>query len=137
MADSIQLKIVTPDRVVLREEVERVVAPGSEGDFEVLPRHTPFLTSLKIGQIFYSKNGKEEVLSTSGGFVEVRMDRMTILAETSEWPQEIDRERAEAARRRAERRLEEGAPEIDIARAEAALKRALNRLRVAERLQEQ
>jgi len=137
MADRIQLKMVTPARVVLSEEVERVVAPGSEGYFEVLPKHTSFLTGLKVGQIFYSKNGKEEVLSTSGGFVEVWMDRVTVLAETVEQAHEIDRERAEAARRRAERRLEKRAAETDIVRAEAALKRALNRLRVAEQWQEQ
>lgn len=137
MADRIQLKMVTPDRVVLSEEVERVVAPGSEGYFEVLPKHTPFLTGLKVGQIFYSKNGEEAVLSTSGGFVEVWMDRVTVLAETVEQAHEIDRERAEAARQRAERRLEERAAETDVVRAEAALKRALNRLRVAEQWQEQ
>ena len=134
--ENVRLKIVTPDRVVLSEEVEQVVAPGSEGYFEVLPKHTPFLTSLKIGEIRYSKNGEEEVLSTSGGFVEVWMNRVTILAETSELAQEIDRERAEVARRRAERRLDERAPDTDVARAEVALKRALNRLRVAEQLQE-
>ncbi|MCD6335893.1 MAG: F0F1 ATP synthase subunit epsilon [Candidatus Latescibacteria bacterium] len=135
MADSIQLTVMTPDRVALSEEVERVEVPGSEGYFEVLPKHTPFLTGLKTGQVLYAKDGGEEVLSTNGGFVEVLMDRVTILAETAERAYEIDRQRAEEARQRAERRLEERDAQTDVARAEAALKRALNRLRVAEQAQ--
>ena len=135
MADSIQLTVMTPDRVALSEEVERVEAPGSEGYFEVLPKHTPFLTGLKTGQVLYAKDGGEEVLSTDGGFVEVLMDRVTILAETAEQAHEIDRERAQEARKRAERRLEERDAQTDVARAEAAMKRALNRLRVAEQAQ--
>ncbi len=136
MADSIQLTVMTPDRVVLSEEVERVEAPGSEGYFEVLPKHTPFLTGLKTGQVLYAKDGGEEVLSTNGGFAEVLMDRVTILTETAERAQEIDLERAREARQRAERRLlEERDAQTDVARAEAALKRALNRLRVAEQAQ--
>ncbi len=135
MADSIQLTVMTPDRVALSEEVERVEAPGSEGYFEVLPKHTPFLTGLKTGQVLYAKDGGEEVLSTNGGFVEVLMDRVTILAETAERSDEIDRERAEEARQRAERRLEERDDQTDVVRAEAALKRALNRLRVAKQAQ--
>ncbi|MCK5327983.1 MAG: F0F1 ATP synthase subunit epsilon [Candidatus Latescibacteria bacterium] len=135
MADSIQLTVMTPDRVALSEEVQRVEAPGSEGYFEVLPKHTPFLTGLKTGQVLYAKDGREEVLSTNGGFVEVLMDRVTILAETAELAHEIDRERAQEARQRAERRLEERDAQTDVARAEAAMKRALNRLRVAEQAQ--
>ncbi len=135
MADSIQLTVMTPDRVALSEEVERVEAPGSEGYFEVLPKHTPFLTGLKTGQVLYAKDGGEEVLSPDGGFVEVLMDRVTILAETAEQAHEIDRDRAREARKRAERRLEERDAQTDVARAEAAMKRALNRLRVAEQAQ--
>jgi F-type H+-transporting ATPase subunit epsilon len=135
MEDRIQLTVITPNRVVLSEEVERVEAPGSEGYFEVLPKHTPFLTSLKTGQVLYAKDGSEEVLSTDGGFVEVLMDRVTILAETAEQAHEVDRERAQEARQRAERRLEERDAQTDVARAEAAMKRALNRLRVAEQAQ--
>jgi len=135
MADSIQLTVMTPDRVVLSEEVQRVEAPGSEGYFEVLPKHTPFLTGLKTGQVLYAKDGGEEVLSTNGGFVEVLMDRVTILAETAERAHEIDLDRAREARQRAERRLEARDAQTDVARAEAAMKRALNRLRVAEQAQ--
>ena len=135
MSDSIQLTVMTPDRVVLSKEVERVEAPGSEGYFEVLPKHTPFLTGLKTGQVLYAKDGRDEVLSTNGGFVEVLMDRVTILSESAEQAHEIDLDRAQEARQRAERRLEERDSQTDVARAEAALKRALNRLRVSEQAQ--
>ncbi|MFH1006528.1 MAG: F0F1 ATP synthase subunit epsilon [Candidatus Latescibacterota bacterium] len=135
MADSIQLMVVTPDRVVLSEEVDRVEVPGSEGYFEVLPKHTPFLTSIKTGQVLYAKDGREELISTDGGFVEVLMDRVTILAETAEKAHEIDQARAEEARQRAERILKERDSDTDVARAEAAMRRALNRLTVVKRAQ--
>lgn len=127
-------ELATPTRLVVSEEVEEVVAPGVEGYFGVLPGHTPFLTSLQSGEVSYRSGRSAQYLAVSGGFAEVRGDRVIILAETAERPEEIDRERAERARQRAERRLAgKTAEEIDYARAVGAFSRALTRLHVASR----
>lgn len=111
-----------------------MVAPGVEGYFGVLPGHAPFLTSLKSGEVAYRVGGVEHYLAVSGGFAEVRGERVILLADNAERPEEIDRERAERARQRAEQRLQgKTQEEIDYQRALAAFSRALTRLQVAGR----
>jgi F-type H+-transporting ATPase subunit epsilon len=131
---SLQLEIVTPQRLIVSDEVTELMAPGSEGYFGVLPGHIPFITTLKIGELTYWKGRDERHLALTWGYAEVRGDRAIILAETAERAEEIDAERAERARQRAERRLHDwgaGDESIEFARAQAALLRALTRLAVA------
>lgn len=126
------LEIITPERVMFSERATSVSAPGVEGNFQVLFHHAPFLTTLDIGKIkLQTADGKEMFFATSGGFVEVRDDRVVLLVETAERADEIDVERANASRRRAEQRLKERDEKTDATRAEASLRRAMNRLRVA------
>lgn len=130
----LRFELATPNRLVASQEVDEVVAPGVQGYFGVLPGHVPFLTSLQSGEVAYRIGRDEQSLAVSGGFAEVQGDRVTILAEHAERPEEIDRERAERARQRAERRLQgRSDEEIDYARALAAFSRALARLQVAAR----
>ena len=128
----ISLEIVTPDRKILSVEANDVMIPGIDGYFGVLPGHAPMLATLGNGQVTYRHGREEHVLAVMGGFAEVRPDRVIILAEYAERPEEIDRERAERARQRAEQRLSGRSPhgdeDIDYARAVAALSRALARL---------
>jgi F-type H+-transporting ATPase subunit epsilon len=138
MADAgqptLQLDVVTPTRLVVRERVTEVVAPGSEGYFGVLPDHVPFITTLKAGTLTYWKGKETHHLAVARGYAEVRGDRLSILADAAEVAEEIDVARAERARERAERRLEEwaaGSEAIDFTRARAALQRALARLEAA------
>jgi F-type H+-transporting ATPase subunit epsilon len=131
---TLRLEVITAEREVLSEDVEVVVAPGMEGQLGILPRHAPLLTVLVPGELRARKPGGEElVLALSGGFLEVLPDRVIVLADAAERAEEIDLERAEAARRRAQERLAHPTPEIDLARAQASLQRALVRLRVAQR----
>jgi F-type H+-transporting ATPase subunit epsilon len=134
VADRLTLEVATPMRLLAAEPVDEVVAPGIEGYFGVLPGHAPFLTTLGIGELTYRLGRDEHHLAVVGGFVEVRNDKVIVLADTAERPEDIDRARAERARERAERRLTgRGADEVDFARAQAALLRALTRLQVASR----
>jgi len=120
VADRLTLEIATPTRLVVAETADEIVIPGSQGYFGVLPGHAPLLTTLGID---------EHYLAVSGGFAEVRNDKVIVLADTTERPEEIDRPRAERARERAERRLSgRGDEEIDYTRALAALARALTRI---------
>ena len=136
MADRLTLEIATPTRLVVSEQVDEVVAPGVEGYFGVLPGHAPFLTTLGVGELTYRTGREEFHLAVADGFCEVRNDKVIVLADTAERPDEIDRDRAERARQRAEQRLAgRGPDEIDYARAQAALARALSRLQVAGRSQ--
>lgn len=131
---TMQLDVVTPARVVVSRQVAEVMAPGSRGYFGVLPDHVPFITTLKAGTLTYWAGGEQRHLAVSRGYVEVRADRVCVLADTAEPADEIDVARAERARERAEGRLQEwaaGAEAIDASRAEAALQRALARLEVA------
>ncbi|MDI6815351.1 MAG: F0F1 ATP synthase subunit epsilon [Dehalococcoidales bacterium] len=131
---SIRLDIVTAERVVYSEDVDVIVAPGVEGQLGILPHHAPLMTILQPGELRVRKGGGELTLAISGGLLEVRPDRVIVLADAAERAEEIDVARAEEAKRRAEQRLHERrAPGIDAARAEAALRRALARLRVVER----
>ena len=132
------LEIVTPDRALLREEVDEVVVPGSQGDFGVLPGHTPLLSTLKVGELWYRQGQEKHYLAIAFGFVEVLPDRVTVLAEVGERAQEIDVQRAERAKQRAEQRLAQAQPHLtqvdfDIERARIALMKSLLRLQVASR----
>jgi F-type H+-transporting ATPase subunit epsilon len=134
MADRLTLEVATPARSVISEQVDEVVVPGVEGYFGVLPGHAPLLSTLGIGELTYRIGREERHVAVSGGFCEVRNDKVIVLADTAELPQEIDRTRAERARERAEQRLSgRSQEEVDYARAAAALARALNRLHVAGR----
>lgn len=129
----IRLDIVTAERMVYSDDVDLVVAPGSEGQLGILPHHTPLMTTLLPGEVRIKKGVEETLLVISGGFLEVRPDRVVILADAAERAEEIDVERAEAARKRARERLSQQRElGIDGTRAEAALRRSLTRLRVAE-----
>ena len=130
---NIKLDIVTAEGVVFSEDVDVVVAPGVEGQLGILPHHAPLMTMLQPGELLVRKGGEEFFLAVSGGFLEVRPDRIIVLADTAERVEEIDIARAEEAKRRAEERLRQLAPDIDTARAEAALRRSLIRLKVAEK----
>jgi F-type H+-transporting ATPase subunit epsilon len=131
---SIELQIVTPDKLLVREQVDEVEIPGSEGYFGVLPGHTPMLASLSVGEMWYRKGQEKTFLSLAYGFAEVLPDRVTILAHLAERAEEIDIARAEEARRRAEARLVQ-AKDIDYERARTALMKSLARLQVASRSQ--
>jgi F-type H+-transporting ATPase subunit epsilon len=131
MAEKLFLEVVTPQKAIVSEEVEIVVAPGSEGEFGALKGHTTFLTSLNVGTLRYKDvNGKERYLFINGGFAEVLPGKVTILAESAERRQDIDVERATKAKERAEMRLEAKGGNTDVARAEIALKRSMHRLKL-------
>jgi F-type H+-transporting ATPase subunit epsilon len=130
---TIKLEIITAERQVLSDDVNIVVAPGVEGELGILPHHAPLITMLKPGEVLIRKDSEETYLFVSGGFLEVRPDKIIILADASERSEEIDIERAEAAKHRAEESLKTRIPEVDVAQTQAALLRALIRLRVAER----
>ena len=129
----IKFEIATAERVIYSDDVDIVIAPGIEGQMAILPSHAPLLTMLQPGELVVRKDGEETAIFVSGGFLEVMQNRVTILADTAERAEEIDVERAEAAKRRAEERLAGRLPEMDLARAEIALRRALTRIKVAER----
>jgi F-type H+-transporting ATPase subunit epsilon len=133
MAGNILLQVVTPDRFVVDEEAQIVMAPGTLGEFGVLIGHTPFMTSLNVGIVtFRDKNGAERKVFVSGGFAEALPDKVTILAESAERRKDIDLERAKTAFERAQKRLSEYREDVDFTRARAALERALQRIRLAE-----
>jgi F-type H+-transporting ATPase subunit epsilon len=134
MADNIRLEVVTPEKAIVSEEAQIVMAPGELGEFGVLAGHTPFMTSLKLGSVRYDDiNGNERFVFVSGGFAEALPDRVTILADSAERRKDIDIERAKAAQQRAEGRLaKEDDVEVDFVRARAALMRAIHRIRLAE-----
>ncbi len=128
------LEIVTPERLAYRDTVDAVVLPGSEGELGVLPHHAPLVAMLGLGELRIRKEGVEESFAIVGGFLQVRPDKVVVMAETADLASEIDLERAHEARREAERALETGYHEgADLAAARAALQQALLRIRVAER----
>lgn len=134
MAERLTLELATPTRMVVAETVDEVVVPGSEGYFGVLPGHAPLLATLGIGELTYRVGRDERHVAVAGGFAEVRNDKVIVLADSAELPQDIDRARAERARDRAEQRLSgRSQDEIDYARAGAALARAVTRIQVANR----
>lgn len=131
---TLHLEIVTIERRVYNDEVSMVVAPGSEGMLGILPRHTPLLTALTYGELQIKKDGQEDqFFAIGGGFMEVQPNRVVVLADSAERAEEIDVERAEAARRRAEDSIAKAPAELELERAESALRRNITRLKVAER----
>jgi F-type H+-transporting ATPase subunit epsilon len=135
MAENIKLEVVTPEKSVVSEEAQIVMAPGSLGEFGILVGHTPFLTTLKIGTIRYKDaGGTEKYVFVNSGFAEALPDKVTVLAESAERRKDIDIERAKAAMERAEKRLAEdrSKEDIDFNRANVALARAIERVKLAE-----
>ena len=130
----IQLEIVTPERQVFSDTVDSVQVPGSEGELGVLPHHAPLVSTLGVGELRFRKDGAEESFAIVGGFLQVRPDKVVVLAETADMASEIDLEKAQEARREAERAIESGFQEgADLPAARAQLQQALLRIRVAER----
>ena len=133
MAENIKLEVVTPEKEVVSDTAQIVMAPGSCGEFGILPGHTTFLTTLKIGTLRYvDAGGTERKVFINGGFAEALPDKVTVLAESSERRRDIDVSRAKEAMGRAERRLSGSDKDIDIVRAKAALARAMHRINVVE-----
>jgi F-type H+-transporting ATPase subunit epsilon len=134
MAGNIRLEVVTPEKIVVNEEVQIVVSPGSLGEFGVLIGHTPFLTTLKVGIVKYKDTaGVERYVFVNGGFAEALPDKVTILTQSAERRRDIDLERAKTAYERALARMERPKGEdIDFVRARAALQRALHRMKLVE-----
>ena len=135
MADTFQLEIVTPEKMVVRDVAEEMQIPGKDGYLGIMPGHAPLITELAVGEITYRNGGTTHHLSVAWGFAEVLQDKVTILAETAERPQEIDVARAQEDKRRAEELLKNGNSEEDFAIAEGKLKRAETRLEVAGKKQ--
>ncbi len=131
----INLQVVTAERIILNDEVDSLVAPGADGELGILPRHAPLLSGLKPGELRYRRGGEENFLAIGGGFIEVLNNKVIVLADSAERSEEIDLERAEAARKTAEQALQNrGQMSIeDLAAAEAALRRALIRLDIGTR----
>jgi F-type H+-transporting ATPase subunit epsilon len=130
----LHLEIVTPERLAYEDEVDSVQLPGSEGELGILPHHAPLLATLGAGELRIRKGGQEESFAVFGGFVQVRPDKVIVMAELADLSSEIDLEKAREARGEAERALESGFHEgADLAAARAALQQALLRIRVAER----
>lgn len=133
MPDTFQLEIVTPEKLVVKDAVEELQMPGANGYLGILPGHAPLITELAIGELTYKLGGTTHRLAVAWGFAEVLPDRVTILAETAERPEDIDVARARDSKSRAEERLKSGSTDVDYDRAEKALQRAETRLAVAEK----
>jgi F-type H+-transporting ATPase subunit epsilon len=129
---TIHVEVVTAERELYNGEADIVIAPGSEGELGILPRHAALLTTLKVGQLLVKLSGAEEPFFVSGGFLEVSDNSVTVLAETAEHAEEIDQARAEAARRRAQELLAQAQSDTDRAELLGALERAMARIHVAE-----
>jgi F-type H+-transporting ATPase subunit epsilon len=127
------LEIVTPERSLVSEQVDEVQLPGSEGYFGVLPGHTPLLATLQVGELWYRTGQEKHHLVVAFGFAEVLPDRVTVLAQMAEKPEDIDVPRAEAAKKRAEERLARPPIDMDFERARIAMMKSLIRLQVAAR----
>jgi F-type H+-transporting ATPase subunit epsilon len=134
MADAIHLDILTPEKVVFSDSIETVTAPGSLGEFGVLPGHAALITTLETGEVAIKKDNREYWLAISGGFAEVGNDKVTILAEAAELAQEIDTKRAETAKIQAEEKLKSlSSDDSQFSEVTLALKRATNRIKVSAR----
>jgi len=130
---SIALEVVTPDRSIIKERVDELMLPGSEGYFGVLPGHAPLVATLHVGEMWYRVGQDTHHLAVAFGFVEVLPDRVTVLAQIAERAEDIDLRRAEQAKARAEERMAGGNPDIDFERARVAMMKSLIRLQVASR----
>jgi F-type H+-transporting ATPase subunit epsilon len=131
---TIKLEIVTAERVVFSGDVDLILAPGLEGELGILPHHAPLMTTLAPGELTARTSGEEYNLAISGGFIEVRPERVIVLADSAERAEEIDIARAEEAKKRAKEQLSHPVSSADTPQAEAALRRALARLEVANRV---
>ncbi|HXX78801.1 MAG TPA: F0F1 ATP synthase subunit epsilon [Ktedonobacteraceae bacterium] len=129
---TIHVEVVTAERELYSGEADMVIAPGTEGELGILPKHAALLTTLKVGELLVKLNGAEEPFFVSGGFLEVSNNSVTVLAETAEHAEEIDQARAEAARRRAQELLAQARSDIERAELVGALERAMARIHVAE-----
>jgi F-type H+-transporting ATPase subunit epsilon len=134
MAEQLTLQIVTPDRQVLAEQVDDVILPSVNGYMGVLAGHAPLLAQLDVGEVSYRTGNQRHYLAVSGGFAEVLRKSVSILATTCERAEEIDLERAQQSKERAEQRLRPNAADVEFSRAEASLRRALARIQVNSRL---
>ena len=133
MADKLYLEVITPEKLALREEVDEVIVPGLDGELGILPDHTPLISQLKTGILSYRQGAQSRRMHVSGGFVEVASDRVSVLSDVAEKPEEIDLERAQRAKERAERRLASRGEEVDFPRAELKLQRAMIRIQLGGR----
>ena len=131
MADTIQLEIVTPDRMIVSDTAQEIQIPGKSGYLGILPGHAPLITEIAVGEITYRSGNETKHIAVAWGFAEVLPEKVTILAETAERAADIDVARAEQAKQRAEARLKQGGADLDYRREEDALKRAQTRIDVA------
>jgi F-type H+-transporting ATPase subunit epsilon len=129
----LRLEFVTPERALVHEDVDEVEIPGEDGYFGVLPGHAPLLAALKPGELWYRRGAEKKFAFIAGGFAEVLPDRVAILAQVAERAEDIDIQRAEASKRRAEDRLARPTADMDAERARVALLRSLMRLQVSAR----
>jgi F-type H+-transporting ATPase subunit epsilon len=131
---NVLLEVVTPERILISQEVESVVAPGSLGEFGVLEGHVPFLSGIVPGELRFTAGGKTERFAVASGFAEVSENKVSILVDAAERARDVDVERARKALERARERLaKRGAEDLDFVRADAALRRAIARIKVAEK----
>lgn len=133
MTDTFQLEIVTPEKLVVKDQAEEMQIPGKNGYMGILPGHAPLISELAVGQISYRNGSQTHYLCVAWGFAEVLPDKVTILAETAERGVDVDCTRAQKAKERAERRLSSADPDVDVARAQNALSRANARLDAAQK----
>jgi F-type H+-transporting ATPase subunit epsilon len=129
---TMHVEVVTAERELYNGEADSLIAPGSEGELGILPRHAALLTTLKAGEMLIKLGGAEEPFFVSGGFLEVSDNKVTVLAESAEHAEEIDQARAEAARRRAQEHLAQAQSDVERADLLGALERAVARIHVAE-----
>lgn len=125
------LEIVTPERKVYTDQVDMISVKGAEGELGILPNHIPLVTPLKVAPVIVKQGGKQHYIAVNGGFMEVRKDKVVILAESAELPEQIDVDRANEAKTRAEQRMSSKQDQVDFKRAELALQRAVNRINVS------
>jgi len=133
MAKKLNLKIITPQKVLLEEEVDAVYSTSTDGQFGILPNHIPYMTPLDIGVTEYIKDNQKEFICTIGGLLQVKDNIVMILSDNAELGEKIDLARANAAKERAETRLRTGATDVDVDRAHAALSRAIARIHAASK----
>ena len=141
MADRLELEVVTPEKLVLRESVDEVIVPGLGGELGILPDHTPLISQIQSGVLTYRKGAEKKSLHVSGGFVEILPDRVAVLAEVAETPEEIDYQRAQEAKSRAEKQLASSAhgsasaqgAELDIEAIKEKLQKAITRIELARK----
>lgn len=133
MSSMYKLEIVTPDKSFFDEDVEMTIIRTSEGDIGILKDHEPVVAPVAVGSIRIKQNGEFKVAACAGGFLTIDDERVIVITDAAEWAMEIDRQRAEESKKRAERRLNEKQGELDVLRAKISLERAINRIRISEK----